>query len=57
MFDLKNSQGSHTYYIVNPSSGEYTKTTDIVDFMTSNNFQFMRDTCEELEIGEDDIAK
>lgn len=57
LFDLKNSQDAHTYYIVDTSSGEFKKTSDIVDFMTSNNFQFMRDSSDGLEMGEDDITK
>lgn len=57
LFDLKNSQDAHTYYVIDTSSGEYKKTSDIVDFMTSNNFQFIRDSSDELEMGEDDISK
>lgn len=57
LFDLRNSQDAHTFYIVNPSSGEYNKTTNIVEYMTSNNFQFMRDCADELELGEDDVTK
>ncbi len=52
LFDIKNSQNAHVYYFINPSSGEYNKTTDIVEYMSSNNFQFMRDCPGELELGE-----
>ncbi len=52
LFDLKSSQDHHTYYIID-SSGNYNKTTDIVDFMSSNDFQFIRDSSDELELGDD----
>lgn len=55
LFDFKNSQDYHTYYIVD-SSGKYNKTTDIVEFMSSNDFQFIKDSSDELELG-DDITK
>lgn len=57
LFDLKSSQDYHTYYIVNTFSGNYKKTTDIVDFMSSNNFQFIKDSLNEIELGENDITK
>ncbi len=57
LFDLKNYQDAHTYYIIDPFSGEYNKTSDIVEFMTSNDFQFMHDSLDELELGEEDMSK